>query len=441
MISNLTKIPLILEWGLYIFLFAIPFHSVLVFPDVSIVKAIALIIAPIWFIWMTSNLRRSRLRWNIPRQNLYIIYLLIAFIISIFISAFYGTISPSYYESLITILLDNAIVILIYTSVLSEIILRRAFVSLILGGSILGILIMFQFIMPEKTASVFKQQFIFQKGPNIIATRAVGPFRDPNYAALLLIVLACLSFFYYLTCQKRLQRKMFLLSFFIQIIAIFLTFSRGGYLILVLISLTILLQERRHLRVGNFLKIVLIAMIGLIVFVIIFGGVVDLILTRAATAIEFAQNMKMGSGMTRQVDQSSWIRLQLIQVGIKMFIDNFPLGIGWENFRDSVSQYAPELRGFVAHNTYISVSAELGLPGFIAYIWLIMILWRIAAHIYKVAKGKMYFYAKASKYSLLAILIGGFFLNILHEPIIWLLIGMIMAQNHMTCRLQEKREE
>jgi hypothetical protein len=123
-VAKKNKLPTFLEGGLYLFLFSVPFHSVLIFPGVSVVKAIGLILAPIWFIWVAIRLRDSHWRWIMPRQNLYIIYFLVAFIISILISAFYNSISPIFHKSLMTIILRNAMVIIIYSLVLSEVIIR-----------------------------------------------------------------------------------------------------------------------------------------------------------------------------------------------------------------------------------------------------------------------------------------------------------------------------
>jgi hypothetical protein len=41
--------------------------------------------------------------------------------------------------------------------------LQRALVSLSLGGTILGILVIMQFAMPEKMARVFNQQFFLKE--------------------------------------------------------------------------------------------------------------------------------------------------------------------------------------------------------------------------------------------------------------------------------------
>lgn len=86
------------------------------------------------------------------------------------------------------------------------------------------------------------------------------------------------------------------------------------------------------------MKIALVGISVLIILAIITGGVIDLMLTRAGTVIEFTQLLRMDPEQARQVDLSLWIRFQLVQAGIKMAVDKFPLGIGWENFRYYVDQ-------------------------------------------------------------------------------------------------------
>ena len=352
-----------LQCGLFLLLLAVPFHSVLVLPGISIVKAIGLVLGPIWAIWLVARLGVAQGPWSLPRQNFFLILSFGALITSILLSALYGPLSPLFRTSLITIVLGSAMALVIWTLVSSEIVLRRAYACLAMGGTILGLLVILQFMAPQEIARIFGQRIFLGTIEETIEVRATGPFRDPNYGALTLTVLACLSFYLALTCRKRWRRALLFIGVAVQIAAVILTFSRAGYITLALVGATILWRERRRLHLW---EVALVAMAGLVLLATIGGGILDLAAARTMTIIEFMQLLGEKPGQARQVDLSLWYRFQLLQAGVRMTFDEFPLGVGWENFRYRVNRYSEEVREQGAHNTYLAVAAELGLPGLIA---------------------------------------------------------------------------
>jgi len=56
----------LLQLGLSLLLLAVPFHSVVVLPGVSVVKAIGLVFALNCLIWLVVKLRESHWLWIIP---------------------------------------------------------------------------------------------------------------------------------------------------------------------------------------------------------------------------------------------------------------------------------------------------------------------------------------------------------------------------------------
>lgn len=416
----------LLQYGLFLLLLTVPFHSVLVLPGVSVVKAIGLALAPFWLIWLAARLSLLRVPWVMPHWNFRIIVSFGVLLASILLSTFYDSISPIFRTSLMTIVLGSGMAIVINTLVSSEAVLRRAYACMAIGGMIFGVLIILQFVAPQEVARVFGQRVFVETIGERIGVRATGPFRDPNYGALTLIVLACLSFYLALTCRKRWRRILLLLGVAVQVVAVLLTFSRAGYITLALVGSTVLWREKRRLPLW---KVALVPMTGLVLLATIGGGVLDLIAARARTVVEFAQLLGEEPGQARQVDMSLWYRFQLLRAGIKMALDRFPMGIGWENFRYQVTHYSGEVRPQGAHNTYVAVAAELGLPGLIALAWFLWALWGSTGRLCKITQGCTGLLARGTRYSLLAILIGGLFLTVLHEAVVWALIGLIMAQN------------
>lgn len=431
-----ADLPFLLRLGLSLLLLTVPFHSVLILPGVSVVKAIGVVLAPIWLIWLMGQLGAPCGPWTMPRRNVRLILAFGLFIASILLSAFYASPSPIFRTSLTTIVSDCAMALVICTLVSSEALLRRAYACLAVGGTVLAFLVILQFVAPQRVAGFLGQHIFVETIGEEKVLRATGPFRDPNYGALALIVLACLTLYLALTLRKRWQRTALLFAVGLQIVAILLTFSRGGYITLALVGLGVLWRERHRFRLW---KVTLVAMTGLVLLATVGEGIVDLVASRAKTVVEFGRLLREAPGQAYLVDLSLWYRFQLFQAGIRMAIDKFPLGVGWENFRYSVTQYSAEVREQGAHNAYVAVAAELGLPGLISLTWLLLLLWGGTGRICKAAEGEMQLLARGIRYGLLAILIGGLFLTIFHEAVVWALIGLIMAQYRVISRAKSRK--
>jgi O-antigen ligase len=371
-----------------------------------------------------------------PRQNLRIFLSLAAFIASILLSALYDPLSPIFLTSLTTLILGSGMAIFIWTLVPSEAVLKRACASLAVGGTILGLLVIFQFVAPQEVSRIFGARIFLETIGETTVVRATGTFRDPNYAALTLTVLACLSFYLALTYRRLWQRTLLLLGVAAQLVAVFLTFSRAGYITLALVSLAILSREKH--RIG-FWKAALVAVLILVLLVGVGEGVFGLVSARAKTVIEFLHFLEEEPGRAREVDLSLWYRFQLLHAGIKMAFDKFPLGVGWENFRYRVTRYSQGVPEQGAHNTYVAIAAELGLPGLVALVWLFWLLWRSTGRLCKHGQGAIGLFSRGARYSLLSVLIGGLFLTVFHEAVVWALIGLIMAQNRVVFRAAKAR--
>jgi len=76
------------------------------------------------------------------------------------------------------------------------------------------------------------------------------------------------------------------------------------------------------------------------------------------------------------------IRLEIWQAGWQMFVDHPVTGVGPGNFHNLVCVYNPKLaENYAAHNNFVGVLAEGGLPGLVLYVFLFVgglgMLWRI----------------------------------------------------------------
>jgi O-antigen ligase len=148
---------------------------------------------------------------------------------------------------------------------------------------------------------------------------------------------------------------------------IFLSGSRGGMLALfgeLLVLAVVLVKQRRDLRTALSLGAFLLIVVGLLTWL---GG--DELLRRMATV------------PSAQADLSTNMRIQINRDGLRMFWHKPMLGWGLESFPVVYPQFRSFYTNFFvnqAHNDYLQLLVEMGLLGFGAMIWFLIVLYRTA---------------------------------------------------------------
>jgi O-antigen ligase len=183
-----------------------------------------------------------------------------------------------------------------------------------------------------------------------------GIFGNPNEAAYGLLVLIPLVLV--LSEKSRLVVRLVLWSILgIYLVAMFLTFSRGGFLGLFAV---IGLMAWKHNSV-----LIKTGMIAVLV-----GGVVLVGLFWKRSSGDF-NNIRQ--------DTSVQERMYTYKAGIAMFLHNPLLGVGPGDSMVAYPLYAPKEadcgchKQLVVHNSYLQALAELGLLGFIPFILFIVV--------------------------------------------------------------------
>ncbi len=90
--------------------------------------------------------------------------------------------------------------------------------------------------------------------------------------------------------------------------------------------------------------------------------------------------MKTINTETQEMDRAEVSRIDFWKVAIRMAFD-YPLGIGEGNFTNYIGNYAPEWAGRDTHNTYLRCLAELGFPGLLVLLLLIVNAFRMLSRI------------------------------------------------------------
>lgn len=182
--------------------------------------------------------------------------------------------------------------------------------------------------------------------------RPGGIAGDPNYYALIAICVVPLCLLA-VEEAKGWGRLFYLASGMLIISAMLIGASRGGTLALVITGCYAVLHLRRKIVYGGLAAAVLVGMLILV----------------PNTLIQRFENPDYGS------EVSSEARLDLWTAGLRMIEDNPVFGVGPANFSAATEVYSEGHSGQIAHNTYIEVGAELGIPALLLLGAILLVSW------------------------------------------------------------------
>lgn len=172
--------------------------------------------------------------------------------------------------------------------------------------------------------------------------------------------------------SKGIKRWLAIFISIVLLVGIVKTNSRGGFLGLVAVVLVIMWQIKA-LEKRSLFRIFLLLAIMSIGFIYFAGdSYVDRISTMLAPSKDY--NTAASTG-----------RLQIWERGIQMMFMNPILGVGVYNFMSAEGMIFAEIgaRYQAAHNSFVQIGAELGLPGFIVFC---MLIWKTVKYIKEVGR-------------------------------------------------------
>jgi O-antigen ligase len=122
--------------------------------------------------------------------------------------------------------------------------------------------------------------------------------------------------------------------------------------------------------------------------------------------------------------QSSVVRIETLKAGVRMTIGHPLAGIGLGQFKPKLADYTgkPALAK-MAHNTYLEIAAELGVPCLLLYLWLLWETYRSFERIRRAAfqldDSLIFNFATGLQGGLLGYLISSFFLSAEYVKFFW----------------------
>jgi O-antigen ligase len=282
----------------------------------------------------------------------------------------------------------------------------RRFLLVLAGGILLSDYLPFIVHPPGRFASL---SMLWNQG----IVRYEGFVFEPNTFALFQLFLIPVLIFFASTYRKpRIARPFFALLVLASIAVLALSFSRGGFIGLACLLVTLVVVERRN-KPLFFFGLSLIA--ASIVFI---PGVYW---ERIGSVFDFATR--------RSGDYAIWTRLETMRVALRLGFTHPLLGVGIENFVSSGSYFIPV--GLTVHNIFLQIFAELGLVALAVFIGIIVYNFRIIRRMMKNEDDpEIARIGHALFLQHIAMLASSAFLPVAYEMIVWFMLALpAIAEN------------
>lgn len=296
--------------------------------------------------------------------------------------------------------------------------LHKIITAVVVSTTILALIGIVQYIVGVD----IKEGWLDEKFNTDIRARVYSIFGNPNIFAEYLVMTMPLTVGVLWSSKRDGVRISFLAMFAVQLAALFMTMSRGGWLGLALSLLIFIVIVRKELLL--------------------------LAIPMAGAAVYFIPQTFISRFMTifNMNESSASYRLQIWKVAIRIIKDNFllGLGLGYMPFKRTFERYLSTLGIFHAHNTFIEIFAEMGVLGFFFFVLFVIAIF-VALFRYPIKSEDRYMrtMGAAMVASFSGMLFHGMFENIFYMTKItttfYLLLGIAFSLARM-CRRRKGLE-
>jgi O-antigen ligase len=255
--------------------------------------------------------------------------------------------------------------------------------------------------------------------------RGPGSFiNDENDMAMAMCTfLPYVYFLIFSNAQSKKMKMFFAFVFFVMIVSIMYTFSRGGFLGLAVVLLSFWFFSNNRFKLLLKAALVLPIILSVMMLVVPDGYVEDM------------ESISDTGNSTRNERFYSW------GLAMDMFYDNPFLGVGAGNYPWNVVQYEdkkinkpegqPSVAGRVAHSSLFTIIAEFGIVGSIVYFLIVFFSYR-RIHTSKMlkfydSKDDLILLMKATKSAILGYLTCSLFLTSIFYPHLFILLSYSVA--------------
>ena len=239
---------------------------------------------------------------------------------------------------------------------------------------------------------------------------------EANYLATILVLLVPLAFV--LGAQQRLpsRRLLWTGAGLVLVLMVFLTSSRGGFVGLLTAGMVFVYRRRGF---G--------AALG--VLALLLGGVLLLPTDLGSRAL--ATIFQDGGPAPAGLEQSNRAHVALFWAALRMIADNPVFGVGPLNFKELSTLYTGLDQGNIAHNSFLEVAAEFGLPALAVFLLLMASAFRTLGRVARLTGSaearELAGWAEGLRSGLIGFLVAGWFISAQYEKVLWLAIFLTIV--------------
>lgn len=244
-----------------------------------------------------------------------------------------------------------------------------------------------------------------------------SPIEDNNALAVALLMVAPLLFYLYLEARKRMVRHMLMAASILNIVAVLVTYSRGGLVALSAILLYGWCKSKR--KMPHFVALAALAVT----------------ITWFMPLDWYARMESIGEYET---DRSAVGRYDAWQHALNVIAVRPVMGAGFGTFtRDVFAEFSPGIEWRAAHSIYFECLGEHGIIGLGLFLGLLISAFLDARWVLQRTKDRPEFtrlrrLAAALQVSLLAYVVGGALLSLTYMELIYGMVMMAACLKHET---------
>jgi putative inorganic carbon (HCO3(-)) transporter len=266
-------------------------------------------------------------------------------------------------------------------------------------------------VLVEAFAStwLYKQYYIYHW------PRPLGPSKDPNYEALSLVMTVPLAIWLTQYEKGKLWKWVGRICAPMLAFAVFVSQSRGGFLALFVMGVLAFLNSRNKLRLG----------MGFI------AAAAVVLMLAPSQLFKRLQQIPVGGQVETGAELSALSRLELARAGVHMMEAHPVFGIGLNQFKSAEFHYNPLLIAIepsphIAHNTYVQLGAEGGIPTLVLYLAILGVTLATCRRAQKLpdVPEDMAMLALSFQIGLVGIAVAQFFLTAQYVKEIWVFISL-----------------
>lgn len=398
---SLNRGHLVTFIALYLFSIVLYFRPYELIPALSSLTSMAFVIGMITLaIYAVSQVVVEGNLTARPRE----INLILLFVVTAFISMPLATNPGEAYDTFTDVLLKAVLIFIVLVNVI-----RTEWRFKLMVGLAFAVSIYLSFnAVNDYTNGVFREGYAYQNNQRIGGSIG-GLFGNSNDLALHLVTMVPLAVGFAFVNKNIIRRLVYIALAGVFVAAIVVTFSRGGFIGLVL---TLLVLARKLGRKNKFLSTG--ALVVAISAVLIFapGAYFGRIASIMNSAADFTGS---STQRTEILKRSIWVTLR------------YPLtGVGMGNF------HYKSVQELVTHNAFTQVSSEMGIPALVIYLMLMIYPLRKLRRIEAETLGdpqrrKYHYWSIAVQTSIIAYMVSSFFASVAYQWYIYYLVGYAVA--------------